>query len=126
MIRIRRLGVNDIAHIQEIHEKYYSEFEFPDFFKRFLMQFAIVDENDEIIIAGGVRPIAETILVTDQTKSRIKIGKALIEAQRASMAACAFHNIDELHAFVTNENYASHLIKHGFERRSPALSMKVF
>lgn len=124
-MNIRRLEIDDINHIKELHRKYYSEFEFPNFFNRFLSRFAIIDENDEIVIAGGVRPIAETVLITDQTKSRIKIGRALIEAHRVSMYTCVRNDIDELHAFVTNDQYASHLIRHGFSSRSPALSMKV-
>lgn len=122
---IRRLETTDIEHIRQLHEQYYSEFEFPDFFNRFLSKFAVVDEDGEIVVAGGVRPIAETVIITDQTKSNIKIGRALMEAFRASMYTCAASNIDELHAFVTNEQYASHLVRHGFSARSPALSMKV-
>lgn len=124
-IRIRRLEADDVEHIKQLHEKYYSEFEFPDFFNRFLSRFAIVDEKDEIVIAGGVRPIAETVIITDPNKSEIKIGRALIESLRCSLFTCARANVDELHAFVTNASYASHLERHGFSRRSPALSVKV-
>jgi hypothetical protein len=124
MVKIRRLQLRDIPHIKELHDKYYNEFEFPDFFK-FLSQFVITDENDEIVIAGGVRAIAESVIVTDQTKSRITIGRALIEAQRASIFTCGRTGIDELHAFVTNKQYAKHLVQHGFSPRSPAFSMKV-
>jgi hypothetical protein len=125
MIKIRRLEAKDKEIIKKLHESYYNEFELPNFYNGFLSQFAIVDENDDIIVAGGVRPIAESIIVTDQTMSRIKIGRALVEAHRASLYTCAINKIDELHAFVTNEQYASHLIRHGFTPRSPALSMKV-
>ena len=125
MVTIKPLQKLDIDHIKKLHEKYYSQFEFPDFFNRFLVNFKIIDENEEIIIAGGVRPIAETIIVTDQTKSRTKIGRALVEAQRFSMYACGRYNIDELHAFIDDMQYAKHLERHGFSERSKAYSIKV-
>lgn len=125
MLNIKLLNRFDIDHVKQLHEKYYSQFEFPDFFGRFITAFKILDEDGEIIIAGGVRPIAEAIIITDLDKSRIKIGRALVEAQRFSMYACGRMNIDELHAFVDNPEYASHLVRHGFSPRSPALSIKV-
>lgn len=124
-VKITNLNLSDIARIKELHERYYSEFEFPDFFSRCLYVFKIVDNNNELILAGQVRPIAEAILITDQSKSRIAIGRALVEAQRVAMFTCRQFNIDELHAFVKNEQYARHLEQHGFSERSKAYSIRV-
>ncbi len=124
-MKIRRLLDSDVEHIKELHERYYPNLDFPDFFHNYLCRFAIVDSNDDIVIAGGVEPIAEAVIITDQSKSEITIGRALIEAQRACMFACGTHGINELHAFTDNIQYAKHLQQHGFTPRSPALSLKV-
>lgn len=126
LANIRGMTLDDVDKLRELHQKYYPQFDFPEFFKECFCRFIITDSEGEIIIGGGVRTIAESMIVTDQSMSRIKIGRALIEAQRASMYACGRMNISELHAFVDNEEYAKHLIKHGFSPRSRALSMKVF
>ena len=77
-------------------------------------------------MGGGVEAIAEALLVTNKEKSRIKIGKALVEAQRFALFTCGQYHIRELHAFVTDDEYAKHLIQHGFhEREEKVLRMKV-
>lgn len=113
---IRALTPNDIEEIRKIHERDYPDLNFPNFYSM-MSAFVIEDENKEIIMAGGVEAIAEALLVTNKESSRIKIGKALVEAQRFAMFTCGRFNIRELHAFVTDKNYAKHLIQHGFEIR---------
>jgi len=121
----RRMELEDVNKIKELHDKYYSEFEFPDFFTNYLCRYVVLDENDDIILAGGVEPIAEQILVTNQEKNRIKIGRALVLSKNIGMQACRTNGIHELHAFVKNDEYAEHLIQHGFTQRSRALSLRV-
>lgn len=123
-MRTRELRIEDIAEIKQLHQRYYSELEFPNFLD-LLCGFIIEDDNGDIIIAGGVEAIAETILVTNQEKSRIKIGRALIAAQGVSIYTCKKFGIHELHAFVNNDKYERHLMKHGFSQRSRALSMRI-
>lgn len=68
-------------------------------------------------MAGGIEGIAESLLLTDKTKSRIKIGKALVEAQQHCASICRRRNVQELYAFVHDKDYERHLIQHGFEKR---------
>lgn len=124
-MNIRAMTPDDIDKIRELHNKFYSDFEFPDFMNGFLCSFAITDNNDKIVIAGGVQPVGEVVLVTDQDKSRIKIGRALIEAQKISLFVGSKFGLDELVAFVKNDEYARHLVRHGFYPRSSALGIKV-
>ena len=124
-MNIRALELRDINKIRELHNKYYPDLEFPDFMNNFLCSFAMTDENDEIITAGGVQTIGEILLVTDKAKSRIKIGKALREAMRASLFIGAKFNLSELVAFVKNDEYARHLVRHGFYPLSSALAIQV-
>lgn len=119
----RALNSDDIQVIKELHEKYYSEFQFPDFLH--LLNAFVIEDDGGIIMAGGIEHTAEAILVTNKDRSRIKIGKALVEAQRISMFTCAKFGIKELYAFVNNDEYANHLIQHGFTDCHRALSIRM-
>lgn len=126
MINVRDLRPEDVNQIKEIHQKFYSDLEFPDFLRGFLCSFVITDEDEEIIIAGGLRPCAEILLFTDVDKSELKIGRALIEAKNASLYIGQRYGLNELLAFVKNNDvYARHLVRHGFYPRSSALAIKV-
>jgi hypothetical protein len=91
-----------------------------------LNAFIIEDEKKEVVIGGGIELVAEAVLVTNKEKSRIKIGKALVEAQRCSAFTCQLKGIRDLYAFVNNDEYAQHLIQHGFsDIRNRALCMRI-
>jgi hypothetical protein len=125
-MNVRAFLEKDIEKVRKLHERFYPDLNFPDFLNGFLCSFALTDNNDEIIMAGGVRPVGEVILVTDKEKSEIQIGRALVEAMRVSLFIGSKFNLDELVAFVkNNESYASHLVRHGFYPRSPAFALKV-
>jgi hypothetical protein len=122
---IRLLTRKDIPKLKQIHERDYPDLEF--FVDRPLLSaFVVEDDDKQIILAGGIEGIGEALLLTDKTQSRVKIGKALVQAQRFAMFTCANRNIQELYAFVHDEDYAKHLIKHGFEKREDmVLRMKL-
>lgn len=118
------MTINDINEVSRLHDKYYSEFRFPSF-GQMLNAFVIEDEDNSIIMAGGVENVAETVLVTNKEKSRIKIGKALVEAQQCATFTCKAHGINDLYAFVKDEEYAQHLLQHGFINCDKALLMRI-
>lgn len=124
LARIRALTLNDLDELEILHNKYYSQFQFPDFM-HMLNAFIIEDDDKSIILGGAVEKVAEAVLVTNKEKSRIKIGKALVEAQKCSMFTCKVNDIRELYAFVDNEQYAHHLKKHGFTNCHSALSIRI-
>lgn len=125
MLKNRALTPNDINEVRRLHELHYSDFDFPKF-EELICGFVIEDEKNEIVMAGGVEAIGEALLVTNKEKSRIKIGKGLVLAQNISNYICWKANIRELHAFVTDDNYAQHLIQHGFEpRNEKVLRMRI-
>ena len=113
---LREFRSEDLKEVQRLHETYYPDFNFPEFFK-LLCGFIVEDDDKSIILAGGVELIGEALLVTNKDKNRIKIGKSLVIAQGISQHICKRFDIRELHAFVTDDDYAKHLIQHGFERR---------
>lgn len=116
MLKTRDVTTMDLYEIKELHNKYYSEFEPPDF-NHIWRGFVIEDESNEIVMAGGVEIMGEALLVSNKEKSRIKLGKALVVAQGACAYTCNRLKIRSLHAFVNNPEYAKHLVKHGFQER---------
>lgn len=123
-LKIRPLTELDLDRVRRIRDKHYPDEQFPDF-NRLLIGYIIEDESNEMVMAGGVRALGEALLITNKDKSRIKIGKALIEAQRVSLLTTASHGLDEMVAFIDDPEYAFHLIKHGFSERGRALSMDI-
>lgn len=123
---IRTLIPEDLNELRRIHERDYPDLEFA-LDRPLVSAFVIEDKNEGLILGGGVEAIAETLIVTDKTKSRIKVGRALIQAKRFAIYTCLQVGIQELHAFVSNESYAKHLIQHGFhERDEKVLRMKLY
>lgn len=126
MIKVRELRPDDIPRVRELSEKYFPHLEVPDFMNGYYCAYTVTDENNEIIIAGGLRPSAEILQVTDLTKGEMKIGRALIESQKAALYIGSKFNLNELLVFVqNNDKYARHLVRHGFYPRSNALAIQV-
>lgn len=125
----RAFTPSDSALVTELHDKYFGhQFECPNFEEGYLNAFVICNNQQRPLIVGGVRAIAETIIVTDKSPevSRFQLWRALAEALRISQYTCLRCGIDTLHAFVKDDKYAKHLMKQGFNSRSKALSLKVF
>jgi hypothetical protein len=111
---IRALHPSDVDQIKRIHAKHYAhEFEFPDFFKGFLCAFAVLDDN-KVISVGGVRPIAESIIITNKDESTKTKREALLEVLDFSCYIAKRSGFDQLHAFIQDDIWKKQLIKHGF------------
>lgn len=123
-LRIRPLVPSDLKRIRELHDKYFPQFEFPEVLSC-CNAFVIDDENYDIVIAGFIEQVAEAMLVTNKAKSEIKIGKALVEAQKCAIFTCQNFGMRDLYAFVDSDVYAKHLIKHGFEESHRALKLRI-
>src|SRR5262245_40048560 len=108
----RPMKQSDITKVRELHEKYYPQFNFPDF--DYFYNAFIIEDDKGIIMAGGLEPVAEAVLITNKERSRITIGRGLVEAQRIALFVCNKFGIKELIAFVDDEDYKKHLIQHGF------------
>lgn len=113
---IRELRIDDLKRLREIHSKYFSEeFDFPNFFQGFLNAFVILDDNEDIIVAGGVKLIPESIIITNKEKEIKPKLEALYSALELSEYVCRKHNYDQLHAFIQDEKWLSQLLRHGFK-----------
>jgi hypothetical protein len=125
---LRELRMEDVMKLKEIHKKFYEhEFEFPDFFNGFLCAFACVDDEENIITAGGVRTIVESVLVTDKSFSTRKRRNALYSILGASDYVARRMEYDQLHCFVQDDKWMKCLNKIGFvptKGRSLVLGLK--
>jgi hypothetical protein len=113
---IRSLEPKDIEELKEIHDKFFKhEFAFPDFFRGFLCCFAVTDDSDNsIIVAAGIRPIAEVYAITDKNKSTRKKRDGLYKILEASAYIANANGFNQLHCFVQDDAWEKQLIKKGF------------
>lgn len=127
MILTRPMVDEDRVSVRAIYDKYYaSDYAYEDFMRNYLSNFVITDRDHKIILAGGVKPAAECIIVTDKEHpSEIEVGRALVEAQKIAAYTCQKLQVPELLAFVKDQSYMRHLIRHGFEKRSQALRLRI-
>lgn len=113
----RTIAKEDQERLRKIHSLFFeNEFDFPDFLNGYNCSFLIEDSNNDIIVAGGVRPIGEIVLITDKSKSNIKIGRALNEFLNTSKYIGHKFQYDSLHAFIQDEDWLNQLFKYGFNK----------
>jgi hypothetical protein len=114
-MKIRALDPLDIDRLRAIHEEHYKdEFLFPDFLNNFICAFVVVDDDDKIISGGGVRMIAESIMITDKDYPLRPRMSALCQVLDASEFVTKHAGLAELHAFVQDDRWYALLQKVGF------------
>jgi hypothetical protein len=106
-MNLRAYHPYDRYEAYKIWETFFKEeFDFPDFLKGFHCAFIIEDKNEEPIVFGGVRPIAELIAVTNKNKTSRDRVMALKKLVEASVYVASEHNYDQLHCFVQGDNWS--------------------
>lgn len=127
-MRLRPINNRDITELERIHNKFFkNDFEFPNLTTNFMSSFVITDEDERIIVGGGVRSIAESIIITDKD---IEIGKrreALQEILTVSAFTAKVREYDQLHAFIVDDDrWERHLKRVGFrETRGKSLVLNL-
>lgn len=112
---IRNYQDSDLEQLKLIHERYYKEeFSISEFYQNFLSLFSVV-EDDKIISVGGVRQIAESVIVTDKSYSVRQRREALLMMFQSQTFVTGRNNYHQLHAFVQDENWLKQLIDYGFK-----------
>lgn len=112
---IRALTSSDISKLRDIHSIHFADqFNFPDF-SRYLSAFVVEDDfTGQIVTAGGIRSIAECVLVTDMSldpKTRIK---ALYQMLNASIFVCNQSGHDQIYVWSRDIKYTRRLKRNGF------------
>lgn len=110
---IRCFLPEDVEKIRELHNSYFwEEFDFPDFLN-YLCAFIVEDEKG-IILAGGIRDIAECMAVTDQSRAPKDRAKALYQLMNASVFTAKQLGYEQLFAWSQNPKYTRRLLRNGF------------
>ena len=112
---IRNFQDSDLEQLKIIHERYYKEeFSLGEFQQNFLGLFSAI-ENDKLICVGGVRTIAESIMVTDKSFSVRQRRDVLLKMLQTQSFITGRSGYNQLHAFVQNESWENQLISYGFK-----------
>jgi len=115
---IRPVRPVDDFEINRIYNKWFSDNEYPNFSNpQYQCSFVVTnDDSDKIIVAGGVKTIAEAVVVTDKSlpvKTRLD---ALLQALGSSIFIAQGMKQKQIHAFVNHDDrYVSILRKFGFK-----------
>ena len=112
----------DKSEIDRIYNQYYSNNEYPDFFtakehNKFQCSFVVTDDDsDKIILAGGVKTIAEAVVVTDKSlPTRVRLD-GLLQALGSTIFISQGMKYRQMHVFVNNdEKYVKVLQRFGFK-----------
>ena len=129
---ISPVGWTDKAEIDRIYQNWYSNNEYPPFWdksdsSRFHCSFTVKKENQEIVVAGGVKLIAEVVFITNKdlpVKTRFD---GLLQALGSSIVIAQGMKYGQLHAFVNNdEQYVKHMKKFGFKNLEAEVLMLDF
>jgi N-acetylglutamate synthase-like GNAT family acetyltransferase len=109
---IRACTYEDMKEIKRLHETYFAEEEFPEFMS--YITSVVVEDEQGIILAGGVREIAECIAVTDQSRSVLDRSRALYQLLDAAKFVCRESGHDQMYAWSRNPRYSKRLVRTGF------------
>ena len=103
-MKIRALEKKDLEKLSVIYERHYKDkFPHPDFVDGFIGCYVVTDDEDNIISGGGIRPIAECVILTDKDFTVKTRREALLEIMDISAYVAKKHNFDSIHAFVQND-----------------------
>jgi len=103
----------DLERLKEIHEQHFKhEFNFPDFYK-YVCAF-VVEDDEGIITAGGIRTIAECVLVTDLSRKPLDRKQALLRMLDANSFVAGRTGFDQIYVWSRNVKYTNRLKRTGF------------
>jgi hypothetical protein len=115
---IRSFKESDIKALERICQDYQHEFsinEFNDF--KFSDLFAVSTDNDsDIISLGGVRTLAEVVIVTDKNVSARSRVEGLNLIQNTASYIARRDGFNSLHAFVQDRVWLEQLMRNGFRQ----------
>ena len=117
-MRIRAPYFSDKPEIDRIYKEFFSLNEYPDFFDRtkFPCPFVVTNDDDAVVVAGGVKNIAEVIVVSNQNFSpRVRLD-ALLQSLGSAVLIAKEMKHRQLHVFVNHDpKYVGILQRFGFK-----------
>ena len=131
-MKIREIRLFDKESIDKIYNQFYSHNEYPNFYdigsyNRFQCAFVVTTDGGKIILAGGVKTIAEAVVVTDKNQPVRIRQEALLQALGSTIFIAQGAKYRQIHAFVNDdERYVNHLQKFGFKLMNDKLLVLSF
>ena len=122
----------DKPEIDRIYQNWYPNNEYPPFWEkcdsnRFQCSFTVKKENQEIVVVGGVKLIAEVVFLTNKDLPVRTRFDGLLQALGSSIVIAQGMKYGQLHAFVNNdEQYVKHMKKFGFKNLEAEILMLDF
>jgi hypothetical protein len=115
---IREPKPEDKEEIDSIYNAFFDHLEYPDFFNRdiFPCPFVVTDDEGKIILAGGVKQIAEVVVLSDQDLGKRTRFDALLQALGSTIFIAQGMKHHQIYVFVQgNEKYVKTLQKFDFK-----------
>lgn len=120
-MKIREPLLSDKKEVDRIYNEFYSGNEYPEFFSskehsKFQCSFVVTEDDNKVILAGGIKTIAEAVVVTDKNWSVRVRQEALLQAMGSAIFIAQGMKYGQIHVFVNNdEKYVNHLQRFGFK-----------
>lgn len=115
---IRPLFETDKDEVDRIYNKHFIHLEKPNFYNKdvFPCPFIVASSGNRVIVAGGVKTIAEVVVVSDRDFSIKHRLDALIQALGSTITIAKDMKYRQIHVFVSHDDsYVSVLQKFGFK-----------
>ena len=116
---IREPHISDKIEIDRIYKEFFDSNEYPNFLDKEVFPCAFVVTNEEdtkVLLAGGVKLVAEAVVVSDQSLSKRERFDALLQALGSITFIAQGMKHKQIHVFVNNdEKYVRILQRFGFK-----------
>lgn len=112
---VRALEEKDIPQLVSIHEKFFSNEFSIDNFNHLIERAFVVEYKERIICVGGIKTLAEAVLVTDMDYNYHTRTKALKQSLNIFGYIARQTGHDSIHAFVNDDHWRDHLLNNGFK-----------
>jgi len=113
---IRGAELADKPWVDKNYNRFFPGNEYPDFFNgEYSSPFTIIDDTNNIVLVGGVKMLAEAVIITDISKPVGTRYDALLQALGSSISIVREMGHKQFYVFVNNdEQYIKHLQKFNF------------
>lgn len=113
-LTIREFQIEDVNKIHELYTKFYRSYEYYNFHTDFQFACTVLD-GDEVVAAGGIKPITELAAVCNKDMSPRKRREALLHILQTSIYACNRSGINKLHVFSQDPMFVRQLTSADFK-----------
>lgn len=112
---IRNFEERDIESLKKIHEQYKHEFPLDVFDDRNFLGLFTAEVEGSPILLGGVRTLAEIVVVTDKNATPRDRREAFYKSLDVASFLCNTNNYPELHAFIHDDAWLRVMVRRGFK-----------